>query len=117
MPYLLIDRHGYHETVDLPQENLLKSLYSELRCSLIEIAPTLYRGYVLIIDEEGKLQPYAGFSHNRYADVLYRYSEVNGYDDWIVGDAILAKISNGDIQPLTREEILRFKNEITEVVE
>ena len=56
MPYLLIDRHGYHETVDLPQENLLKSLYSELRCSLIEIAPTLYRGYVLIIDEEGNIE-------------------------------------------------------------
>lgn len=117
MPYLLIDRHGYHESVNLPKENLLKSLYSELRCSLIEIAPTIYRGYILIIDEEGKLSPYAGFSRNRYADVLYRYSELNGYDDWIARDAILAKSLNGDIQPLTQEEIIRFRREIDEGVE
>ena len=111
MPYLLIDHNGYHEIIDLPRENLLKSLYSELRCSLIEIAPTLYKGYVLIIDEEGKLNR-GPFSRNRYADVLFRYSDVNGYDDWIAGDAILAKTLDGDIQPLTLEEAYHFRNEI-----
>lgn len=105
MPYLKInhdDSKPTFEEVELPEDPSawLYACYDALGCSTIETAPTVLRGIVLVIDEEGKL--WDGWQNriNKVASILYR-------SDWdpIVGDAILARVDGENLVPLTASDV------------
>lgn len=108
MPYLKInqdDTKPTFEELDLPEESRawLDACHNALGCSTIQTAPTVFRGIVLVIDDEGKL--WDGWENriNKVATILY------GSDwDTIVGDAILARIDGEDLVPLTSADITQL---------
>lgn len=108
MPYIKInhdDIDTVFDEIDLPDEPIawLHACYNALGCSSIETVPTVLRGIVLVIDEEGKL--WDGWQNriNRVASIIS-----GSYCDPIVGDAILAKIDGVNLVPLTRDDFDRF---------
>lgn len=109
MPYLKIncdDRKPIFEELDLPEDvtEWLHACYTAICCRTIQTAPTVIRGIVLVIDEEGKL--FDGWEHriNKIATVLY-----GSYSDVIVGDAILARVAGEELVPLTTADIDRLR--------
>lgn len=109
MPYLKINhdfRNPTLETLDLPDnvDAWLDACYTAIDCTTIEVIPTILKGIVLVIDEEGKLADDWRSRINRFATYLY------GSVDVIVGDALLARISGEDLVPLTSTDIdcIRF---------
>ena len=109
MPYLKINHDNAKPTfeeLDLPDEPRawLDACYNAIGCSTIETAPTVIRGFVLVIDEEGKLFDGWQCRINKVASVLY------GSDwDLIVGDAILARVDGENLAPLTSGDVDRLK--------
>lgn len=108
MPYLKInqdDSKPTFEELDLPDESRawLEACYNALCCSIIQTAPTVIRGIVLVIDEEGKL--WDGWQNriNKVASILYG----SDYDP-IVGDAILARCDGENLVPLTCADVDRL---------
>lgn len=109
MPYLKIN-HDFRkptlESIDLPVDldAWLYGCYTALDCTTIEVIPTILKGIVLVIDEEGKLADDWRSHINRFATYLY------GSIDVIVGDALLARIRGEDLVPLTSTDIdcIRF---------
>lgn len=108
MPYLKInsdDALPLFDEVSLPDESRawLDACYNALGCSTIQTAPTVIRGIVLVIDEEGKL--WDGWQNriNKVASILYG-------SDWdpIVGDAILARVDGENLVPLTPADVDRL---------
>lgn len=109
MPYLKInhdDAKPIFEELDLPEDvrGWLDACYNVLSCSCIQTAPTVIRGIVLVIDEEGKL--WDGWENriNKVATVLY-----GSYSDPIVGDAILARVDGENLVPLSPYDIHRIR--------
>lgn len=109
MPYLKINQDASKptfEVLDLPDDPTawLHSCYDVLQCTTIETAPTVLRGIVLVIDDEGKL--WDGWQNriNNVASILY-----GSYWDSIVGDAILARVDRENLVPLTADDIERLK--------
>lgn len=113
MPYLKInhdDAKPTFEELDLPEEPRawLDACYNALGCSTIQTAPSVLRGIVLVIDEEGKL--WDGWQNriNKVASILYG-------SDWdpIVGDAILARVDGEslvpNLVPLTSVDVDRLR--------
>ncbi len=105
MPYLKInhdDAKPMFEELDLPDDSRawLDACYNALGCRIIETAPTVLRGVVLVIDEEGKLWDGWQKRINKVASILYG-------SDWdpIVGDAILARIDGENLAPLTSDDV------------
>ena len=105
MPYLKINQDNSKPTFEylaLPDEPRawLDACHNVLGCSIIETAPTILRGVVLVIDEEAKL--FDGWQNriNKVASILY------GSDfDLIVGDAILARVDGENLAPLTSRDV------------
>lgn len=104
MPYLKInhdDAKPTFEEVELPEDPRawLDACYASLGCTTIATAPTVIRGILLVIDDEGKL--WDGWENriNTVASILYG-SEF----DPIVGDAILARVDGENLVPLTPTE-------------
>lgn len=64
---------------------MLDELYSLIGCRHIEIAQTNKPGYIMVIDEEGKLADEPEL--NMFATILYRYRE----HDVIVGNAVFCR--------------------------
>ena len=95
------------EIVELPEElnAWLNACYKLLNCNSIEIVPSVLRGIVLVIDEEGKLKDGWLSRTNQIATQLYR----NSHYDVITGDAILARVDGEKLVPLTTEDIKRLK--------
>ena len=109
MPYLKInydDAKPTFEELYLPREPRawLDACHNVLGCSIIETAPTIFRGVVLVIDEEAKL--FDGWHNriNKVASILY-CSDF----DLIVGDAILARVDGENLAPLTSDYVDRLK--------
>lgn len=109
MPYLKInhdDSKPTFEELELPEGSRawLDACYTALGCSIIQTAPTVFRGIVLVIDEEGKL--WDGWQNriNKVASILYG-------SDWdpIVGDAILARVDGERLVPLSSADIYRLR--------
>ena len=109
MPYLKINHDDVKPTfekLDLPDDPRawLTACYNALGCSTIEIVPTVIRGLVLVIDDEGKL--WDGWQNriNKVASILYG-------SDWdkIVGDAILARDAGDKLAPLTSYDVDRLR--------
>lgn len=109
MPYLKINYDGAKPTFEkvyLPDDPRawLDACYNALGCSTIQTAPTVIRGLVLVIDEEGKL--WDGWQNriNKVASALYG-------SDWdpIVGDAILARVDGENLAPLTSDDVERLR--------
>lgn len=109
MPYLKINQDDSKlpfEELDLPADSMswLDACHNAIGCTSIETVPTVFRGIILVIDEEGKL--WDGWQNriNRVASILYG-------SDWdpIVGDAILARVAGEDLGPLTSDDIDRLK--------
>lgn len=92
------------EPVELPEDSrgFLQACYDSLGCRLIEVAPTVIRGLVLIVDEEGKL--FDGWQINQVATALHG---VHG--DPIAGSAILARAVDGDLLPPTDKDMERLR--------
>lgn len=90
------------DTVKVDSEHLLDGFYRALDCECIETVH-LAGGYLMIIDESGKLKQKRS---NPMANKLYSLRETV---DWIAGDALLARIGsrNGesDIVPLKDAEM------------
>ena len=109
MPYLKInhdDAKPALETLDLPDEPRawLAACYNALGCSTIQAVPTVIRGLVLVIDDEGKLWDGWWNRINKVASILY------GSDwDQIVGDAILAREAGDKLAPLTSVDVDRLR--------
>ena len=109
MPYLKInhdDAKPIFEELNLPVEPRawLDACYNAIGCSTIQTAPTVIRGLVLVIDDEGKLWDGWHSRINKVATVLY------GSDwDFIVGDAILARVDGENLAPLTSDDVDRLK--------
>lgn len=109
MPYLKINQDNTKPTFEelaLPDEPRawLDACHNVLGCSIIETAPTILRGVVLVIDEEAKL--FDGWQNriNKAASILY------GSDfDLIVGDAILARVDGENLAQLTSDDVDRLK--------
>ena len=109
MPYLKINYDNskpIFEELALPDDwrSWLDACYNVIGCRTIETAPTVIRGLVLVIDDEGKL--WDGWENriNKVASVLY------GSDcDPIVGDAILARVNDEGLVPLASDDIDRLK--------
>lgn len=105
MPYVKInydvDRPPF-EWVYLPEDidAWLDACYASIGCKSIQVVNTVVRGYVLVIDEEGKCCDDWFARINPVATLLY-----GCLSDPIVGDAILAKIAGENLLPLTREDI------------
>lgn len=113
MPYLKInydDAKPTFEELDLPEESSawLYACYTALGCSTIETAPTVLRGIVLVIDDEGKL--WDGWQNriNKVASILY-----GSYWDSIVGDAILARVDGENLVPLSFDDIDLLRRQFT----
>jgi hypothetical protein len=87
------------QPIDIPDEDFLACCYKHLDCSCIETAPTVLRGIVLVVDESGKCKEGWESKVNPIATVLYG-SPV----DCIVGNAILCRVSDYDLVPLTDED-------------
>lgn len=88
------------EPVELHDETWLEDCYNAIDCQLIEVVPTAIRHLVLIIDEEGKLWDGWQKRINTVASIM------NGsYDDFIVGNAILAREHEGELQPPTEKDM------------
>ena len=107
MPYLKINHvDAIFTELYLPDEPRawLDACYNALGCSTIQTAPTVLRGIVLVIDEEGKL--WDGWQNriNKVASILYG-------SDWdpIVGDAILARVDGENLVPLTSDDVDRVR--------
>lgn len=109
MPYLKINQDNskpMFEELALPDEPRawLDACHNVLGCRVIETAPTILRGVVLVIDEEAKLFDGWHFRINKVASILY------GSDfDLIVGDAILVRVDGENFAPLTSDDIDRLK--------
>lgn len=109
MPYLKINydcSKPTFEELDLPDDwrSWLDACYNVIGCRTIETVSTVVRGLVLVIDDEGKL--WDGWENriNKVASVLY------GSDcDPIVGDAILARVNDEGLVPLTSDDVDRFR--------
>ena len=109
MPYLKVnhdDSKPPFEELVLPDEPRawLDACHNALGCSTIETAPTVLRGIVLVIDEEGKL--WDGWQNriNKVASILYGSAW-----DSIVGDAILARVDGENLVPLTLDDVDRLR--------
>ena len=109
MPYLKInqdDAKPPFEELFFPGEPRawLDACHNVLGCSIIQTAPTVLRGIVLVIDEEGKL--WDGWQNriNKVASILYGSAR-----DPIVGDAILARVSGENLVPLTPDDVDRVR--------
>lgn len=109
MPYLKInydDTKPTFEKIYLPSDwrAWLDACYKALRCRTIETTSTVVRGLVLVIDDEGKLRDGWENRINKVASVLY------GSDcDPIVGDAILARVNDEGLVPLTSDDVDRLR--------
>lgn len=90
------------EELELPEDTgeWLDACYNAIGCSCIQTAPTVVRGLVLVIDDEGKL--WDGWENriNKVATVLY-----GSHTDVIVGDAILARVEGENLVPLSPYDI------------
>lgn len=109
MPYLKInydDSKPPFDELEFPDEPIawLDACYAAIDCSTIQIVPTVLRGIVLVIDEEGKLWDDWWIRFNKIATLLHscRY-------DPIVGDAILARLDGENLVPLTSLDIDRLR--------
>lgn len=105
MPYLKInydDLKPTFEELDLPDDPLawLDVCHNAIGCSLIQTAPTVLRGIVLVIDEEGKLLDGWQNRINTIATILH-----DSVRDPIVGDAILARVDGDCLVPLTSDDV------------
>lgn len=109
MPYLKINHDDVKptfEALDLPDDPRawLAACYNALGCSTIETVPTVIRGLVLVIDDEGKL--WDGWQNriNKVASILYG-------SDWdpIVGDSIIARVVGDNLAPLTSVDVDRLR--------
>ena len=109
MPYFKInhdDAKPTFEVLDFPDEPRawLAACYNALGCSTIETVPTVIRGLVLVIDDEGKL--WDGWQNriNKVASILY-----GSHRDLIVGDAIIARVDGDNLAPLTSCDVDRLR--------
>ena len=105
MPYLKINHDVakvIYEEIELPPDSFLKACYEAIGCRYIEVAPTVLRGLVLIIDEEAKLSDDWHTRVNQTATQLYGSSW-----DCIVGDVILARAQGEHLVPLTAQDVQR----------
>ena len=105
MSYLKInydDAKPIFERVQLSENSVqwLDDVYNLIHCQSVEVVPTVIRGIYLIIDDEGKLYDDWCNRINTLATILY-----GSRSDVIVGDAILARRSGGDLLPLTDSDI------------
>lgn len=75
------------DEVKIDSEHPLDGFYETLDCDCIETVH-LSRGYIMIIDESGKLKDKP---MNPIASILYSRQSP---DDWIAGDALLARIGS-----------------------
>lgn len=105
MPYLKInhdDAKPPFESIDLPSEPraFLHACYDAIGCDCIQTVPTVMRGVLLVIDDEGKLKDGWQNRVNKIASILYGSSW-----DPIVGDAILARVDGENLVPLTPKDI------------
>lgn len=108
MSYLKVnhdDAKPIFERVQLSVDSVqwLDDVYTLICCQSVEVVPTVLRGIYLIIDEEGKLYDDWSSRINTVATILY-----GSRSDVIVGDAILARMSGGDLLPLTDSDIDRI---------
>ena len=109
MPYLKINHDDVKPTfeeLNLPDEPRawLDACYNAIGCSTIETVSTVVRGLVLVIDDEGKLWDGWESRINKVASVLY------GSDcDPIVGDAIVARVNDEGLVPLTSDDVDRLR--------
>lgn len=108
MPYLKINHDEAKPTfelLDLPADSSawLAACYVAIDCRIVQVVPTILRGVVLVIDEEGKLWDGWQNSINKVASILYG-------SEWdpIVGDAILARVDGENLVPLTSNDIDRL---------
>lgn len=109
MPYLKINHDNAKPTfeeLNLPDEPRawLDACYNAIGCRTIETVSTVVRGLVLVIDDEGKLWDGWESRINKVASVLY------GSDcDPIVGDAIVARVNDEGLVPLTSYDVDRLR--------
>lgn len=92
----------WFEELDLPEDvtEWLHAVHAAIGCSTIQIVPTVVRGIVLVIDDDGKLRDGWERRFNKIATILY-----GNYADGIVGDAILARVQGEDLVPLTSADV------------
>lgn len=113
MPYLKLNYElgkPAFEEVELPTDSRLwlDACYSLIDCRTIEVAPTVIRSLVLVIDEEGKLWDGWQERINPLATALHG----NPYDA-IVGVAIVARVDGEDLVPLSAEVIEQLKKSLS----
>lgn len=101
------------DRIEIEPEQLLDGFCEALDCDCIETVH-LVGGYLMIIDESGKLKDKP---LNPIASILYSRQS----SDWIAGDALLARIGsrNGetDIVPLGTHETLLTLSQATTIWE
>ena len=79
----------------------------ELVGGYIETVPSIFRDYILVIDEEGKLK---GLQENRIANKLSALSVQ--WFDVLVGPALIAKIEGDRIVGLSEAETDKLMNRL-----
>lgn len=96
------------QIVDLPDDpdattEWLYAVYDAIGCDCIEVANTLIRDLVLVLDESGKLWDGWETRINKIASILY-----GSPFDPIVGDVILCRRSGEDLIPITDQDLDRL---------
>lgn len=90
------------EPVEVARDSdFLRACYDAIGCDLIEVTPTVIRGLVLIVDEEGKLKD--NWQVNKVATILHALR------DPIAGVAILAREDEADLIPPTEKDMERLR--------
>ena len=109
MPYLKINHDcakPTFEELELPEksQDWLLACYDAIDCQSIEIVRTVVSPLVLVVDEQSKLYDNWEYRINQVASLLY-----GSRQDFIVGDAILARCEGPDLFPLNDSDIQRLK--------
>lgn len=92
------------EIIDLPEHSSawLHAVYRAIDCECIEVANTVFRDLVLVLDESGKL--WDGWENR--VNVVASWLYGNPFDP-IVGDVILCRRSGADLIPITERDLNR----------
>ena len=97
-----------------PDEDILSCTYRGIGCNTVEFVEPdelTKRGMVMLVDEEGKLREGSKFI-NCVASFLYGSQE---HGDPIVGNAMIVKLGDEQLEMLTGMEAAQLAKEMTEL--
>lgn len=106
---IVITPDGIVMTVSWNSENEFSKL-QEYVGGYIEVAPTELSSFCMVVNKEGKLLnlPLNGVASHILPKAMQKF-------DCVCGNAVLMKRGREDLEPLTRAEVIRWKQIINEV--